>query len=221
MLSQGLVKEIRTFYNSYIETSEDSATKSEVDYTKGALQSIGLKEFLPYLEKYDEQEDERLIKFLMSDKTADQTAPDSLILLKSCLETLRMVTKRYSRRQPKWIRNRFLRSDNRQVPPMYTLSTSNPDNWNDDVYRKAENVIQCYIENREADIKPCEQLDNPRKDLDPNVSNTCESCNRLFVGEFQWSLHLRSNKHKRQVARLKKQKLMEESTVSVTDSDTK
>lgn len=223
MLSQGLVKEIRTFYNSYIGTVEESASKGEIDYTKGALQSIGLKEFIPYLEKYDEQEDERIIEFLRSDKTEEQSPPESLILLKSCLETLRLVTKRYSRRQPKWITNRFLRSDNRQVPPIYTLSTNKPDNWNDDVYRKAENVVLSYIENRDSDLQPCEQLINPRKDLDPNVTNVCDSCNRPFVGEFQWHVHLRSNKHKRQVAKLKKQKQIEESTVceNVTDSNLK
>lgn len=220
MLSQGLVKEIRTFYNSYIGTAKENSISGEIDNTKGALQSIGLKEFIPYLEKYDEQEDERINAFLTSD-TDQATPPESLALLKSCLETLRLVTKRYSRRQPKWITNRFLRSDNRLVPPMYTLSTSNPDNWNDDVYRKAENVIQSYIENRDADVKPCEPLGNPRKDLDPNVANVCDSCNRPFVGEFQWLLHLRSNKHKRRVATLKKQKYLEESTVSksVTDSN--
>lgn len=221
MLSQGLVKEIRDFYNSYIGAAKDNAIKGEVDYTKGALQSIGLKEFIPYLEKYDEQEDKRIIEFLMSDKSTEEAPPESLALLKSCLETLRLVTKRYSKRQPKWIRNRFLRSDNRLVPPMYTLSTSNPDNWNDDVFLKAENVIQSYIENRDADLKPCEQLCNPRKDLDPNVANVCETCNRPFVGEFQWLLHLRSNVHKRQVAKLRKQKYLEESTVSkgVVDSN--
>lgn len=224
MLSQGLLNEIRSFYNSFIGTTKESDCNEDVDYTKGALQSIGVKEFIPYLEKFDEQEDERINQFLMSNKTKeDSSSPEGLKLLKSCLEELRLVTKRYSRKQPKWITNRFLRSDNRLVPPMYKLSTSNPANWNDDVYLPAENVIQSYIENRDADLKPCEQLSNPRKDLDPNVANTCESCNRHFVGEFQWNLHLRSNKHKRQVARLKKQKQLEESTVSepVTDSTLK
>lgn len=221
MLSQGLVKEIRAFYNSYIETTQQRETKGEIDCTKGALQSIGLKEFIQYLEKYDEEEDKRLIEFLSSDKTAEQSPPESLILLKSCLEMLRIATKRYSRQQPKWITNRFLRSGNRQVPPMYTLSTSNPDNWVDDVYRKAENVIQCYIENRDADLKPCEQLENPRQNLDPNVNNVCESCNRLFIGEFQWRLHLRSNKHKKRVEKLKKQKYLDESTVNENVSDVK
>ncbi|XP_037027833.1 tRNA dimethylallyltransferase [Bradysia coprophila] len=219
MLSQGLVKEIRSFYN----LAKQNYNKAKVDATKGAIQSIGLKEFIPYLEKYDEQEDERLIDFLTSEKATDQSPPESLLLLKSCLETLRLVTKRYSRNQPKWIRNRFLRSVNRQVPPMYTLSTNNPDNWNEDVYLKAENVIQSYMDNTTADLKPCEQLENPRKDLDPNVTNICETCNKPFVGEFQWKLHLRSNKHKHQLARLKKQKYLEESTVSgsVTENSLK
>lgn len=214
MLSQGLVTEIRNFYNLAKQNS------NQVDSTKGALQSIGLKEFLPYLEKYDEKEDERLIEFFTSDKTSEQSPPESFILLKSCLETLRLVTKRYSRNQPKWIRNRFLRSVNRQVPPMYALSTSNPDNWNEDVYLKAEKVIQSYIDDTESDLKPCEQLDNPRKDLDPNVTNFCETCKKPFVGEFQWNLHIKSKRHKFQVARLKKQKYLNQSTVVEPVSET-
>lgn len=214
MLSQGLIEEIRTFYKCCIESEKESSTKkSDMDYTKGALQSIGLKEFVPYLEKYDELEDQRIIKYLKSDQSVDQSPPESLLSLKLCLETLRLVTKRYSRNQPKWITNRFLRSENRKVPPIYALSTSNPENWNDDVYVKAENVIQSYMDGREVELKPCEQLDNPRKDLDPKVTNICESCDRRFVGEYQWRLHLRSNKHKKQVARLKKMKYLEESRV--------
>lgn len=202
MLSQGLVKEIRSFYN----LAKQNCNADDLDSTKGALQSIGLKEFIPYLEKYDEQEDERLIEFLTSDKESEQSPPESLVLLKSCLETLRLVTKRYSRNQPKWIRNRFLGSVNRQVPPIYALSTSNPDNWNEDVYLKAENVIQSYMENREPDLKPCEKVDNPRKDFNLNVTNFCETCNKQIVGEYQWNLHIRSNSHKYKVAREKKLK---------------
>lgn len=223
MLSQGLLKELRSFYISYIGKTEESECTEDVDYTKGSLQTIGLKEFIPYLEKYDEQEDERINAFLESEKTTEDTSPEGLSELQSCLETLRLVTKRYSKNQPKWITNRFLRSDNRQVPPMYKLSTNNPDNWNEDVYRKAENVIESYIENREAELKPLEQLGNPRKNLDPNVANVCEICNRHFVGEFQWQIHLRSNKHKKHAAKLKKLKHLEESVVTeaLTDSNGK
>ncbi|KAJ6636465.1 tRNA dimethylallyltransferase, partial [Pseudolycoriella hygida] len=215
MLSQGLIKEIRSFYNSFIASDKSESSKEKIDYSKGALQSIGLKEFIPYLEKYDEQEDQRIIDFLLSDQTENQSPPEGLAEIKSCLETLRLVTKRYSKRQPKWIKNRFLLSGDRHVPPIYPLSTNNPDNWDDDVYRKAENVILSYIENREADLKPCELVDNPRKNLDPNVSNICDICNRTFVGQFHWELHLQSNKHKKQKARIKKRKHLEESQVNV------
>lgn len=214
MLSQGLLKEIRRFYNSYIGTASENECTEDVDYTKGSLQTIGVKEFIPYLEKYDEHEDERINAFLKSDKTAEDVSPAGLPVLQSCLETLRLVTKRYSKNQPKWITNRFLRSDNRHLPPIYKLSTSNPNNWNDDVYRKAVNVIESYIANRDADLKPLEQLDNPRKNLDPTATNVCDICNRHFVGEFQWQIHLRSNKHKKHAAKLKKQKQMEESVVT-------
>lgn len=223
MLSQGLLKEIRSFHNSYNATIKENDSTAEIDSTKGAYQTIGLKEFIPYLEKYDEQEDERINSFLMSENQTEELSPEGLSLLQSCLERLRLVTKRYSKNQPRWIKNRFLTPDDRLVPPIYELSSSNPDNWNDDVYRKAENVIQSYIENVDPDLKPMERLCNPRKDLDPHVANTCDICNRHFVGEFQWHIHLKSNIHKRQKERLKKMKLMEESAAvnDVSDSNVK
>lgn len=208
MLLQGLLKEIREFYNSYM------ATTTGPDYTKGPLQTIGFKELIPYLEKYDEQEDERINAFLIANNKTEQSSPEGLNLLQTCLDSLRLVTKRYSKRQPKWIRNRFLSCNNRHVPPMYELSTTDPENWHDNVYRKAENVVESYIDNREADLKPLEQLINPRKDLETDVANVCEVCDRHFVGEFQWSLHMRSNRHKKRLAKLKKNKMLEESTVT-------
>lgn len=73
--------------------------RSDGDYTHGILQSIGFKEFHDFLMLSDE---EHLT-------VADPVRSEKLI--EEGVEKLKLVTKRYARRQIKWIRNRFLRSE--------------------------------------------------------------------------------------------------------------
>lgn len=64
----------------------------EADYTKGIFQSIGFKEFHKYLMLSDAE------KYSETGKQIFQTG----------LEELKIATRRYARKQVKWIRNRFL-----------------------------------------------------------------------------------------------------------------
>lgn len=64
-------------------------------YEQGIFQSIGFKEFHPYLILPDHDKDDDLGKRLLLD----------------CIERLKVVTKQYARKQLKWIRNRFLKSE--------------------------------------------------------------------------------------------------------------
>lgn len=187
MVSEGLLTEIRGFYDSLGSTK---------DYTKGILQTIGFKEFIPYLEKFEADEDERLKEFMLA-KPTDEGVPASMDVLKACVAELQLVTKRYSKKQLKWIGNRFLASTDRSVPPLYGLDTSNPINWQEDVYFPAEDVVRKYMNGEEPMLKPLERRENVRAGLNENVTNVCEVCDRHFIGEFQWNIHLKSNKHKR------------------------
>lgn len=192
MVSEGLLTEIRGFYDSLGDTK---------DYTKGILQTIGFKEFIPYLEKFKADEDERLKVFMSAKTVVDAEPPASMQLLKACLAELQLVTKRYSKKQLKWIENRFLASTDRSIPPLYGLNTSNPSNWQEDVYLPAEDVVRKYMDGEEPQLKPLERRENVRAGLNENVTNICEVCNRYFIGEFQWNIHLKSNKHKRAVVK--------------------
>lgn len=69
------------------------------DYTKGIFQSIGLKEFHPYL---------------IMDETETESDNGKRIF-NQCIDQLKLVTRRYSRRQIKWTVNRFLGRDDREV----------------------------------------------------------------------------------------------------------
>lgn len=71
----------------------------EADYTKGVFQSIGFKEFHEYLVAPSSEEGaDRLQK-----------------LLKEGVDALKVTTRRYARRQVKWIVKRFLQQPDRQV----------------------------------------------------------------------------------------------------------
>ncbi|XP_023163571.2 tRNA dimethylallyltransferase [Drosophila hydei] len=204
MLQQGLLQELRQFHNSYADVTVQA-------YTKGVLQTIGYKEFVPYLLKYDAQQDLKLEEYLSAHQyqlpTAEQLAAmetekaeqlaASLKLLSSCCDELKLVTRRYSKKQLKWINNRFLASKDRQVPDLYELDTSIVSAWHENVYKRAECIIDSYCQAQICEIAPMAKRVHPGAELNEETSNFCAICERHFIGEYQWSLHLKSNKHKR------------------------
>lgn len=203
MLQQGLLQELRQFHNTYAGVTKQA-------YTKGVLQTIGYKEFVPYLMKYDEQQDVSVDAYLSehqyqlpTKEQLEQLQADEgklcecLALLGSCCEELKLVTRRYSKKQLKWINNRFLASKDRQVPDLYELDTSNVSAWHEAVFKRAECIIQSYRNGETCEIEPMPKRVHPGADLDEETSNFCGICERHFIGEYQWQLHLKSNKHKR------------------------
>ncbi|XP_017873785.1 PREDICTED: tRNA dimethylallyltransferase, mitochondrial isoform X2 [Drosophila arizonae] len=204
MLQQGLLKELREFHNSYADVTLQA-------YTKGVLQTIGYKEFVPYLMKYDAQQDAKVEEYLSTHEyqlpTTEQLAAietedgeqlaASLKALSSCCAELKLVTRRYSKKQLKWINNRFLASKDRQVPDLFELDTSDVSAWHENVYKRAECIIESYRQTQVCEIAPMAKRVHPGAELNEETSNFCTICERHFIGEYQWSLHLKSNKHKR------------------------
>lgn len=192
MVSEGLIQEIRNFYEKFVKPFNDRK-----DYSKGILQTIGFKEFAPYLEKYDDSHDEIIQNYMRNEKSSEVPPPESLTLLTKCLDELKLVTRRYSKKQIKWVSNRLLGGQDRQVPLIYALDTSYPENWNTVVSSPAANVVSSYIEDRTPELKPLDSVTSLRHGYNEEVTNTCDICKRVFIGEFQWEIHLNSNKHKK------------------------
>lgn len=205
MLREGLLKELRQFHKTYSDVTVQA-------YTKGVLQTIGYKEFVPYLMKYDEKQDTSLDAYLSAHQyqlpTKEQLEQlaleteggnlcEALKLLGSCCAELKLVTRRYSKKQLKWINNRFLASKDRQVPDLYELDTSNVSAWHEAVFKRAECIIDSYRNGQTCEIEPMAKRVHPGADLNEETSNFCGICERHFIGEYQWRLHLKSNKHKR------------------------
>ncbi|CAG2063950.1 unnamed protein product [Timema podura] len=113
MLEQGLVQELINFHQLY--NKDRLSTGTPHDYTTGIFQSIGFKEFHDFL-MLDEEERE---------------SPEGKRLFQRGLEEMKLATRRYARKQLKWIRNRFLRRPNRPVPNVYGLDGTDPSQWDE------------------------------------------------------------------------------------------
>lgn len=176
------------------------------------MQTIGFKEFIPYLETYDKSHDMLINRFVESPET--MSAPEGWKSLEACLGELKMVTRRYSKKQLKWIRNRFLGSDFREIPVVYGLDTTDVSHWQDVVSKPAIEVVECYIADQPIKLQPQAKTKRICEGLNEETSHRCSICDRVFIGEFQWQLHMKSNKHKRTMASKKRRekliKLQEE-----------
>lgn len=182
-------------------------TTSNADYEEGILQTIGFKEFIPYLEKFDKSHDILINQFVETPETVSE--PDGYKTLLNCLEELKMVTQRYSKRQLKWIKNRFLGSDVREVPQVYPLNSSDVSKWQEVVYQPAEETILSYINDERIKLEPMEKLTRLGEGLDEETSHFCEVCDRIFIGGYQFKLHMSSNKHKQKLAAKRKKEKAE------------
>nr|XP_029709608.1 tRNA dimethylallyltransferase-like [Aedes albopictus] len=191
MVAQGLLVEIRQFYERYVKPYEDN------DFHQGILQSIGFKEFVDYLEKFDHEHDQLITDYMRQSDRTEGSPPEGLPLLQKCLDNLKLVTQRYSKKQIKWINHRFLGNSRREVPPIYALDTTDVGKWKENVYTQAEQVIEAILAGATPSKEPLSKLTTPREGLNEETSFFCETCQRTIVGEYQWQLHLRSNKHKK------------------------
>lgn len=192
MIGQGMLFELRACYNQL--------KMNEMDPTKGILQAIGFKEFLPYLQKYEEEVvDAEITEFIRTNQGIVTTTHvlDALKLLEQCLDELRLNTKRYSKKQLKWIQNRLILFNERIMPPIYELDGSHAEiSWEADVFNKAENIIQSYIDDVEPNFRPIERnAMNGRRNV--HTSNYCADCDRRFIGDAEFSAHMQSQRHKK------------------------
>ncbi|KDR17577.1 tRNA isopentenyltransferase, mitochondrial [Zootermopsis nevadensis] len=182
MLEQGLVQELLDFHRRY--NKERLATSTEADYTKGIFQSIGFKEFHEYL--------------VLSEEDRDSEKGSKLFHVG--VDALKLVTRRYARRQLRWITNRFLCRPSRQVPPVYGLDATDPNLWNEHVLGPALQIVESYLKGwAPAGIDPLPVTERSVKN-DLKIHH-CDVCDRMFIGDIQWNDHLHSKKHRRMLQR--------------------
>uniref|UniRef100_A0A8C5T5K0 tRNA isopentenyltransferase 1 n=1 Tax=Malurus cyaneus samueli TaxID=2593467 RepID=A0A8C5T5K0_9PASS len=160
MVASGLLEELRDFHRRY---NREKVAENRQDYQHGIFQSIGFKEFHEYL--------------ISEGNCSPET---SALLLEKGIQALKQVTKRYARRQNKWVRNRFLKRPGPNVPPVYGLEVSDLQRWDEDVLKPALEIVQSFIQGREPPAEPL-RMEHDEKE-NKRSHRVCELCDRLIIG---------------------------------------
>ncbi|XP_030003986.1 tRNA dimethylallyltransferase isoform X2 [Sphaeramia orbicularis] len=121
MLSAGLIEELKDFHVRY---NQKKVQDDSQDYQHGIFQSIGFKEFHDYL---------------TAPEGSTQQEKDTL--RNKGIEALKIATRRYARKQNKWVRNRFLRRPGDGVPPVYGLDVTDVSRWEETVLTPALQIL--------------------------------------------------------------------------------
>ncbi|XP_028937279.1 tRNA dimethylallyltransferase isoform X2 [Ornithorhynchus anatinus] len=173
MLANGLLEELRDFHRRY---NEEKIAADRQDYQHGIFQSIGFKEFHEFL--------------ITEGKCPPET---SLLLLQKGVETLKQVTKRYARKQNRWVKSRFLSRPGPGVPPVYGLEVSDVSQWEESVLEPAVQIVRSFIRGQQPAAEPLrihgDGTENKRR------LRVCELCDRTIIGDREWAAHTKSKSH--------------------------
>ncbi|XP_019499422.1 PREDICTED: tRNA dimethylallyltransferase, mitochondrial isoform X2 [Hipposideros armiger] len=193
MLAAGLLDELRDFHRRY---NQKKVAENSQDYQHGIFQSIGFKEFHEYL--------------ITEGKCTPETSNQ---LLQKGIEALKQVTKRYARKQNRWVKNRFLSRPGPGVPPVYGLEVSDVSKWEESVLERALEIVQSFIQGQEpaaAPIKiPYNETENKRS------YHMCDLCDRIIIGDREWAAHIKSKSHLHQ---WKKRRRLDSDAITTIES---
>ncbi|XP_071965717.1 tRNA dimethylallyltransferase-like isoform X2 [Antedon mediterranea] len=192
MLEQGLLKELSDFHSEYNQQRLQGGLHKEELYSQGIFQSIGFKEFHDYL--------------ILPEKERDKEI--GVKLKEQGIEKLKQVTRRYARKQLRWINNRFLkRRPGFNVPPVYGLDATDATQWDHAVLEPAMKILSDVMEGKMPSAKPL--VIEERSEVKPETTFVCDICSgRIIVGHQQWQAHLKSRVHFKRAKKIRKKELL-------------
>jgi tRNA dimethylallyltransferase len=208
MIQQGLIEEVKDLYK--IMKGQHTSL--------GLAQSIGFKEFLPYLEFIEQKTFEAVADPVNYQKKLDQ-------VFMECIETLKRATRKYARKQLQWIRNRVLGGPGsaKLAPKLFRFDSTNVQSWDDDVLQPSIQVIDAFLKNDEDAFNPkrfenyCSKLplhQISRYTSDNLVENwmnyECTVCNKTIHGKHEYDIHMNSRKHRQSVRRKERAPIIEQ-----------
>ncbi|KAL9648224.1 hypothetical protein ABK040_009228 [Willaertia magna] len=178
MMEQGLLEEVIDFHN-YLK--EQNILNPSLEH--GILQSIGYKEFLPYLKELDNNSNNKEVLEKLK---------------KQCLETLITATYRYARKQETWYRSLWASN---KIPLMekgilYSFDISK-ENINI-IKENAIKLINCFIKDEiisEDLLNKYQVRESPKKKEEEIF--TCETCKSTHQGQEKFKRHMNSKAHKK------------------------
>lgn len=201
MLHNGLMDEV-TEVNDYLWSKLKSG--EEVDLSRGIWQSIGFKEFQPYLQAVE--------------RGADIKELEKLKL--ECLEVMKTGTKRYAKYQTKWISKQMLPllEEEGDQDRLYVLDSTDVTRYSEDVLGKAAFLTQLFLTG-DAMPDPPSISDAANNVLNAAVKSAlsaqgtpcrkhCSICETTLLTEESWQKHIRGRPHRRKVRHAKQTALV-------------
>ncbi|KAM9838181.1 tRNA dimethylallyltransferase [Aulostomus maculatus] len=180
MLSLGLIEELRDFHTRF---NQQKVKDYSQDYQHGIFQSIGFKEFHDYLTTPE-----------------SSTQQERETLRSKGIEALKIATKRYVRKQNRWVRNRFLKRDN--TPAVYGLDVTDVSRWEETVLNPALQILDSLSKCEEPTIAALKAQEV--KQRNKRSHHTCDLCDKVIIGDIEWTAHLNSKKHHYHVRKKRK-----------------
>lgn len=191
MLNRGLLAELEKFHDDYNRQRVLNGEKPQ--YDKGIFQTIGFKEFHEY--------------FMLDPEVKESETGNKI--LKRSIEDMKITTRRYARRQLKWVRRRFLQSGTRDLPLLFKLTTCfNEEGWLEQVQKPAFEIVESFLANKEFTDELLAYKEEPT--VQEIVNNPgkyeCEVCDKVYIGSYHIEAHLKSKSHQKNLA-IKRQKI--------------
>ncbi|KAM0754775.1 tRNA isopentenyltransferase [Meredithblackwellia eburnea MCA 4105] len=211
MIDLGLMEEIEGMWDA----SLDASGKGPVDYSRGVYQSIGYKEFEPYLRSTRSNGTHEV------HSTADPTTRAQNPLFKNGLDSMKLSTRQYAKKQVKWIKQKLVpaaKSTSSGDVHVYLLDATDLSTWNENVRDRGVDLLRIFLSggtlpDPASVSETAATLLQPMAEKSKNIKKiACESCSEdpsrpFLVEERGWDAHLISKTHR---ARLRRATPLEE-----------
>jgi len=200
MVERGLLDEVSEMYD-YLQ-SRLSAGET-VDRTKGIWQSIGFRQFEPYL----------------STLRQNPSDPNLEKLKQAGIEETKIATRQYAKTQVRWVTMKTITSlqEENLLDRFYLLDSTDISRWHDEVLNKGVDLAAKFLACKPLP-KPEEVSDTARQVLAEKVARAgkkdtpchrvCELCNKTLVTEELWQKHIKGRKHTNAVRSAKRRALI-------------
>ena len=190
MLANGLLNETAEMYR-FLQARLNAG--EEVDRTKGIWQSIGFKEFEPYLRG----------------EADGGLGPDELEKLKQAgAEDTKTATRHYAKYQVKWITKKTLPliRQEKALDSLYLLDSTDGNRWSEEVLAKGTDLTRLFLGGdplpSPIGISPVakevlsEKIEMSSQQEAP-CQKRCELCGVTLMTEGKWEKHVKGNRHRR------------------------
>ncbi|GAA6059309.1 hypothetical protein JCM10212_005889 [Sporobolomyces blumeae] len=212
MIDRGLLDEIDELWDI---AHRGGAASSTTDYSKGIYQAIGYKEFDPFLAARHRQPSATI-----------ESASALRKLFDDGVESMKVSTRQYAKRQVKWIKSKLLPAVRNLADPqdavVVLLDASDLSKWNENVLEPATRFLEAFLDDRclpnPLELSPAAALHlaQPSEEdaAQAKLKRACDTCTRdstqpFLVEERQWNAHIKTRAHRIQHAKKSGQRVVD------------